>query len=160
VIETTTVIEDILSVNATISATDSVIADDNIIAKEFDMEMSYTALNEVNTKLISFLKLQKEIENGFLCKKCICITGILGLSASTLSLHQETYGIATVLKFSCGNHHTVEIIPECVNKDKANCYYDRIAGNMCITCFLSIWKNADKTWYCTRRPCKTVAMKI
>jgi len=32
-------------------------------------------------------------------------------------VHQETFGIATVLKISCGNHHVIDIIPEHIDKN-------------------------------------------
>jgi len=61
--------------------------------------------------------LKKCIEANFLCKQCVFTHGLSGISASTLSVWQDTYGIATVLKISCGNHHMVEIIPEHLNNE-------------------------------------------
>jgi len=55
------------------------------------------------------------MQEKFLCKQCLVTPGLSGINASTLSVWQDTYGIATVLKISCDNHHMVEIIPEHLN---------------------------------------------
>jgi len=73
---------------------------------------TYAAMSEISNKIISFPELKKKVEGDFLCKKCIFTHGMDGISMSTLSVREQTYGIATVLKISCGNNHTVDIIPE------------------------------------------------
>jgi len=72
---------------------------------------------KMSNKIVSFPELKKCIEENFLCKLCLITLGLSGINASTLSVWQDTYGIATVLKISCGNHHMVEIIPECLNNE-------------------------------------------
>jgi len=115
--ETSPIVEDILSVNDSISTTSDDTTNQDFINHEFDMENNYAMLNENSNKVISFLNLKKEVENGLLCKKCICENGISAFGCSTLSVRQETFGIATVLKISCGNHHIIEIIPERIDKN-------------------------------------------
>jgi len=82
-----------------------------------DFKPTYAVLNEMSNKIVSFPELKKCIEENFLCKQCLVTPGLSGINASTLSVWQDTYGIATVLKISCGNHHMVEIIPECLNNE-------------------------------------------
>ena len=119
VLENASITEDILSVNDSISTIrDDNEEDDNVIDREFDMENTYATLNEISNKVISFPQLKKEVENGLLCKQCILEHGLSGYCASTLSVRQETYGIATVFKFSCGNSHTIEIIPERLDNER------------------------------------------
>ena len=76
---------------------------------------TYAAITKISNKIISFPKLKKKVEGEFLCKECIFTFGMDGISASTLSVRQETYGIATVLKISCGNNHIMDIFPECID---------------------------------------------
>jgi len=76
---------------------------------------TYAAMMEISNKNILFPKLKKKVEGEFLCKECIFTHGMEGISASTLSVQQDTYGIATVLKISCGNNHIVNIICECID---------------------------------------------
>jgi len=74
---------------------------------------TYAAMTKISSnKIISFPKLKQKVEAKFLFKECIFTNGTSGISASTLSAQQDTYGIATVLKISCGNNHIVDIIPE------------------------------------------------
>jgi len=68
---------------------------------------TYAAMMEISNKIISFPELKKKVDSEFLCKECIFTHGIAGISASTLSVQQDTYGIATVVQISCGNNHIV-----------------------------------------------------
>jgi len=45
---------------------------------------TYSAMNEISNKVISFPKLKKKVEGDFLCKRCIFTHGMEGISASTL----------------------------------------------------------------------------
>jgi len=48
-------------------------------------------------------------------QKCIFYKEQSAIFAGTLSVQQQTYGIATGLRITCGNGHNVEIIPEHIN---------------------------------------------
>jgi len=63
-------------------------------------------MTNISNKTIS-PKLKKKVEGEFLHKECIFTHGLSGISASTLSVQQDTYGIATVVEISCGNNHIV-----------------------------------------------------
>ena len=82
-----------------------------------DQKLTYAALSEMSNKIISFPELKRNIETNLLCKQCIYEGGLSAISASTLSMHQETYGIATILTISCGNNHVVKVIPDCIDNN-------------------------------------------
>jgi len=59
--ETSPIVEDILSVNDSISTTSDDTTNQDFINHEFDMENNYAMLNENSNKVISFLNLKKEV---------------------------------------------------------------------------------------------------
>jgi len=77
-----------------------------------DVEYNYQTLNELGNKIISFPELKSHIEENFVCKKCLFEMNLSAISKGKLLVWQQTYGIATVIKISCGNAHCVEIVPE------------------------------------------------
>jgi len=93
--------------------------DTMVIAEETvqeDRNHTYSSLNELGAKIVSFPQLKERIESNFVCKKCLIEKGLLGLSASSLVVKQKTYGIATVFDITCKNGHDVQIIPELIDE--------------------------------------------
>jgi len=95
--------------------TESIVTEVTMDSDRDDFKLTYAVLNEMSNKIVLFPELKQCIEANFLCKQCLFAHGLSGISASTLSVWQDTYGIATVVKISCGNHHMIEIIPEHLN---------------------------------------------
>jgi len=75
-----------------------------------EQNYTYAVCNELGNKIISFPELKNWVEMNFVCKKCIFHIRQSAISMSTLFIQQQTYGIATVVKITCG--HSVEIISE------------------------------------------------
>jgi len=93
--------------------------DTTVIAEEIvqeDRNHTYSSLNELGAKIVSFPQLKERIESNFVCKKCLIEKGLLGLSASSLEVKQKTYGIAMVFDITCKNGHDVQIIPELIDE--------------------------------------------
>jgi len=83
-------------------------------------DLSYTTVNEQSSKLISFPEKKQKLESGFLCKTCVYENNDKGMTDSTITVKQRTYGIATVIKISCVNNHVVEIVPDMVDDNKTH----------------------------------------
>jgi len=81
-------------------------------------DLSYTMVNELGTKLVSFPFLKQQLESGFLCKTCVYENDNKGTSSSTITVKQRTYGIATMIKISCENNHVIEIVPDMIDENK------------------------------------------
>jgi len=83
-------------------------------------DLSYATVNELSTKLVSFPILKEKLESGFLCKTCIYENNNKRMTDSTITVKQRTYGIATVIKITCGNNHVVEIVPDMIDDNKSH----------------------------------------
>jgi len=86
--------------------------------KAEDVKMPFHAMSNTSTKLVSFPHLKERVESDFVCKRCLTegnIKGKKAILANNITLKQSTYGLVTVLTFTCTNNHVTQVMPECVD---------------------------------------------
>jgi len=78
-----------------------------------DDSMTFSTLSKIGVKLILYPELKSKIEANFLCRQCV-YNGLEDHECA-VTVKESTYGLATIVTFTCNQHHQVQIIPETID---------------------------------------------